>query len=112
MEARAQTRTERLKAALAAAQSELQVAQQARARYDNQAHEYRAMAAEPGSPQRHDTYTNASVQCRAQANGMQLEINALTVQVADLKRQLEEGGEVELSVEQCAAMDDTMGALA
>lgn len=111
MEAQKRTRSEVLAASLAQAKADLEVARKARDHFNARADELRALAAEQTSPSAHYRYTNAQVQQRGQALGMQREVSQLTVLIEELERELAEGDCVALTADQVAGMDETLEAL-
>lgn len=112
MDANNSTRSERLAASLARAQADLEAAKQSRAYFDGRAFELRAVAAEQPTPQGQAHYTNASVIYAGHVRGADREIAELLALIEDLTKAIA-AGECDLpNAEACAAMDDTMGALA
>lgn len=103
--------TATLTALLAQAQIDLTAAQILRQRFNEQADTYKALAAEQTDPSAQARYMNASIQQRGQAIGALREAHGLLALVADLERRLN-APKVVLTDDQCAAVDETMGALA
>jgi uncharacterized protein involved in exopolysaccharide biosynthesis len=109
---------EQLQARLADAQADLDAARKARATFDRQADQYRALSCEDGL--HHSTragYINNAVACRLQAAGMEREVAdclsrvyMLEALIADVDAVKAAG--VELSQETVAAADEMAGVAA
>ncbi|HEY1129175.1 MAG TPA: hypothetical protein VGF12_07210 [Roseateles sp.] len=114
MEALQPPRKQTLAERLVEAEADLAAAKKAQQTYDRQADEYRALSAEPNPTQIQSNYINASIQCRAQAAGMEREVFDCDARVRALRAMLAdqgEGAELVLPAEQVAAMDETAGVL-
>lgn len=98
---------ETLESRLAAARADLELARKARAYFDGRCRELRALAAEQESPVAQSRYINASVIQRGQCDGMDREIGQLLQLVEDLERAIAQP-DVQLSADQCEAMDECM----
>jgi predicted YcjX-like family ATPase len=98
---------------LAQLKQELQKAQQAQSLYQGQASEAYALAAEQVREQTRHAYTAYGVRCKAQALSWGRRCGELMCEIAAIEGwPAALAAPVALSAEQCAAVDDTMGAAA